>query len=97
MPPCAPRAARVWRRCISRFWKTMASSAFNRRRNGQQNRAQGPASLDEKGRIMVIAVHNCDNGDGWEREGEDDYFFHEFSEKRAYPLGINIIFYLLTH
>jgi uncharacterized protein DUF4159 len=55
------------------------------------------AIFDEKGRIMVLAAHNCDNGDGWEREGEDDYFFHEFSEKRAYPLGINIIFYLMTH
>jgi len=55
------------------------------------------ALLDDKGRIMVIATHNCDNGDGWEREGEDDYFFHEFSEKRAYPLGINIIFYTMTH
>ena len=55
------------------------------------------AILDDHGRIMVIATHNCDNGDGWEREGEDDYFFHEFSEKRAYPLGINIIFYLMTH
>jgi len=55
------------------------------------------AILDDKGRIMVIATHNCDNGDGWEREGEDDGFFHEFSEKRAYPLGINVIFYLMTH
>jgi hypothetical protein len=55
------------------------------------------AIYDDKGRIMVIATHNCDNGDGWEREGEDDGFFHEFSEKRAYPLGINIIFYLMTH
>jgi hypothetical protein len=55
------------------------------------------AIFDQKGRIMVIAAHNCDNGDGWEREGEDDYFFHEFSEKRAYPLGINIIFYLMSH
>jgi uncharacterized protein DUF4159 len=55
------------------------------------------AVYDEKRRIMVIATHNCDNGDGWEREGEDDGFFHEFSEKRAYPLGINIIFYLMTH
>jgi hypothetical protein len=55
------------------------------------------AICDEKGRIMVIATHNCDNGDGWEREGEEDGFFHEFSEKRAYPLGINIIFYLMTH
>jgi hypothetical protein len=55
------------------------------------------AIFDDKGRLMVIATHNCDNGDGWEREGESDYFFHEFSEKRAYPLGINIIFYCMTH
>jgi len=55
------------------------------------------AMFDDQGRIMVIATHNCDNGDGWEREGEEDGFFHEFSEKRAYPLGINIIFYLMTH
>jgi hypothetical protein len=55
------------------------------------------AVFDEKGHIMVIATHNCDNGDGWEREGEEDGFFHEFSEKRAYPLGINMIFFLMTH
>jgi hypothetical protein len=55
------------------------------------------AILDDQGRIMVIATHNCDNGDSWEREGENDWFFHEFSEKRGYPLGINIIFYLMTH
>jgi hypothetical protein len=52
---------------------------------------------DDKGRLMVIATHNCDNGDSWEREGEDDFFFHNFSEKRGYPLGINILFYLMTH
>jgi hypothetical protein len=55
------------------------------------------AITDEKGRIMAIATHNCDNGDGWEREGENDDFFHIFSEKRAFPLGINIIFYAMTH
>jgi hypothetical protein len=55
------------------------------------------AIFDDKGKIMVIATHNCDNGDSWEREGEDDGFFHEFSEKRGFPLGINIIFYLMTH
>jgi len=55
------------------------------------------AIYDDKGRIMAIATHNCDNGDGWEREGEDDGFFHEFSEKRAYPLAVNVIFYLMTH
>ena len=52
---------------------------------------------DDKGRLMVVACHNCDNGDGWEREGEEDYFFLEFCEKRAFPLGINIIFYAMTH
>lgn len=55
------------------------------------------AISDDKGHFLVLATHNCDNGDGWEREGENDYFFHEFSEKRAFPLGINIIFYLMTH
>jgi hypothetical protein len=53
--------------------------------------------FDDQNRLMVIATHNCDNGDGWEREGEDDYFFHEFCEKRAFPLGINIIFYAMSH
>lgn len=52
---------------------------------------------DDKGRIMVIATHNTDNGDGWEREGENAYFFKNFSEKISYPLGINIIFYTMTH
>ncbi len=52
---------------------------------------------DDKGRLMVLATHNSDNGDGWEREGESDYYFHNFSEKIAYPLGINIIFYVMTH
>ncbi|MHB8521275.1 MAG: DUF4159 domain-containing protein [Limisphaerales bacterium] len=55
------------------------------------------ALFDDKGRIMAMACYNTDNGDGWEREGEDEYFFHQFSEKRAYPLAINIIFYSMTH
>jgi hypothetical protein len=55
------------------------------------------AIFDDKGRMMVLATHNTDNGDGWEREGENEYFFREFSEKKSYPLGINIIFYAMTH
>ncbi len=55
------------------------------------------AWLDDKGRIMVIATHNTDNGDGWEREGENKQYFETFSETRAYPLGINIVFYVMTH
>ena len=55
------------------------------------------AIFDDKGRIMVIATHNTDNGDGWEREGENGEYFRNFSEKVSYPLGINIIFYQMTH
>lgn len=55
------------------------------------------AIVDDKGRLLVLATHNTDNGDGWEREGENHYFFKNFSEKIAYPLGINVIFYTMTH
>jgi hypothetical protein len=52
---------------------------------------------DDKGRLMVLICHNTDLGDGWEEEATDPYYFSEFSEKKAYPLGINIVFYVLTH
>ncbi len=55
------------------------------------------AFLDEKGRPQVIICFNTDLGDGWEREGENVMYFREFSEKWAYPLGINILFYAMTH
>lgn len=55
------------------------------------------ALFDDQGRLMVLALHNTDNGDGWEREGESDYYFHNFSEKIAYPLAVNIIVYIMTH
>lgn len=53
--------------------------------------------FDAKGRIMVMALHNSDDSDGWEREGENQEYFANFAEKIAYPLAINIIFYVMTH
>lgn len=53
--------------------------------------------FDDKNRLMAIICHNTDLGDGWEWEGYNEYFFREFSEKKAYPLGINIVVYALTH
>ena len=55
------------------------------------------AIYDDAGRIMVFICHNTDMGDGWEREGEDPWYFEEFSVKKAYPLGINIVTYAMTH
>jgi hypothetical protein len=55
------------------------------------------AIFDDKGRMMAIICHNTDLGDGWEREGMDPWYFKEFSEKKAYPMGINIVTYAMTH
>jgi hypothetical protein len=52
---------------------------------------------DDAGRLMVVICHNTDLGDGWEREGEDPWYFKEYSEKKAYPMGINIVTYAMTH
>ena len=52
---------------------------------------------DDQDRLMMVICHNTDLGDGWEWEGSNEYFFREFSEKKAYPLGINIVIYALTH
>ena len=55
------------------------------------------AIYDDDDRIMVFICHNTDLGDGWEREGENQWYFEEFSVKKAYPLGINIVNYAMTH
>lgn len=52
--------------------------------------------FDGKGRLMAVATHNSDIGDGWERESEDVEYFNEFST-RSYAIGVNIIVYALTH
>ncbi|MEX2141069.1 MAG: DUF4159 domain-containing protein [Pirellulales bacterium] len=52
---------------------------------------------DDKGRMMAIICHNTDLGDGWEREGENIEYFRQYAEKWSYPMGINIVFYAMTH
>ncbi|MFK8115017.1 MAG: DUF4159 domain-containing protein [Rubripirellula sp.] len=53
--------------------------------------------FDENGRLAILLCHNNDLGDGWEREGEDREYFREYAVKWSYPMGINIIFYAMTH
>jgi hypothetical protein len=55
------------------------------------------ALLDEKQRMVILAIHNSDVSDGWEREAENQQYFNQFSEKIAYPLAVNIIVYFMTH
>ncbi|MCM2369937.1 DUF4159 domain-containing protein [Aporhodopirellula aestuarii] len=61
------------------------------------SKAHYRAIVDDEGRIVVFICHNTDLGDGWEREGENQWYFEEFSVKKAYPMGINIVTYAMTH
>jgi hypothetical protein len=51
---------------------------------------------DDDGRIMVVATHNTDIGDGWEREAYGEWYFETFST-RSYMMGVNIVTYAITH
>jgi hypothetical protein len=53
--------------------------------------------FDDHDHLIALLCHNNDLGDGWEREGENEEYFREFSEKWSYPLGINVITYAMTH
>jgi len=52
--------------------------------------------FDGGGRLLAVATHNTDIADGWEREGESREFFERFSV-HSYAMGINILFYAMTH
>jgi hypothetical protein len=51
---------------------------------------------DAAGRLMVLATHNTDIADGWEREGVDTGYFRTFSVD-SYAVGINVLLYAMTH
>ena len=55
------------------------------------------AYFDADGRMVALFCHNNDIGDGWEREGEDKEYFRQYSERVSYPLGINIVTYVMSH
>lgn len=77
------------------FWRRSGGTATSER-GAESAQPHFRGIFDEKGRLMVVMTHNTDIADGWEREGEEEEFFYRFSI-RAYPLGINIAIYALTH
>lgn len=83
---------------INAAWAGRDSGVIWEPRSGSDtSHANYRAITDDSGRIMVFICHNTDLGDGWEREGEDPWYFEEFSVKKAYPLGINIVTYAMSH
>jgi hypothetical protein len=82
---------------IHAAWAGRSSGVIWEPRSSDTSKAIYKAIRDDADRIMVFICHNTDLGDGWEREGEDPWYFEEFSVKKAYPLGINIVTYAMTH
>ena len=54
------------------------------------------AWADDDGQLMVIATHNTDIADGWERESYGEWYFERFSTQ-SYRVGINVVVYALSH
>jgi hypothetical protein len=77
------------------FWRRSGRSSTSER-GAESAEPHFRGIFDAKGRLMVVMTHNTDIADGWEREAEDDEFFYRFSTK-AYPLGVNIAIYAMTH
>lgn len=76
------------------FW---AGTGGGTSENGNDSRVpRARAFLDKDGRILVLATHNTDYGDSWEREGDDPDYFYAFSVD-GYAFGINVVLYALTH
>ena len=83
---------------IHAAWQGRQSGVFWEYRPGSDTSIPHYRAIyDDAGRIMVFICHNTDLGDGWDREGEDPWYFEEFSVKKAYPMGINIVTYAMTH
>jgi Domain of unknown function (DUF4159) len=48
------------------------------------------------GQLLVLATHNTDISDAWEREGEDPEYFYKYSPN-GYATAINILLYAMSH
>ncbi|MCA1685994.1 MAG: DUF4159 domain-containing protein, partial [Planctomycetia bacterium] len=79
------------------MWNQGSGVTWEEGHGGGEREVHYRGIADDKGRLMAVICHNTDLGDGWEREGENHYYFKEFSEKKAYPMGINIVTYAMTH
>ena len=66
---------------------------------GGPPRMQGPSHwrgmYDDDGRLIVIANHNMDIGDGWEHADDPEYPLPY--TKAAYELGVNYVIFAMSH
>jgi len=76
------------------FWRRHGGMTSERGADSATPYFRGISDAD--GRLMVFMSYNTDIADGWEREGQDQDFFHAFSID-AYAVGVNVLLYAMTH
>ena len=52
--------------------------------------------FDEHDRLVVLVSMNSDVSDSWEREGDNQDYFHTYGGK-GYALGVDVAVYAMTH
>src|SRR5689334_17338114 len=52
--------------------------------------------FDDHNRLLVLVSMNSDVSDSWEREGDNEDYFHTYGGK-GYTLGVNVAVWILTH
>jgi hypothetical protein len=92
--PTAPQVPA--RSFASPYGPTYEPAGMHRYPVGSLEQVNFRGYFDHDGRLMVVATHNTDIGDGWEREAYGQWYFETFSTK-SYALGVNVIVYALTH
>ena len=76
------------------FW--MGSGGGTSEAGYDSQRPEAKAIIGPNGRIMVLATHNTDFGDSWEREGDDPNYFYTFAVD-GYAFGINAVLYSMIN
>jgi hypothetical protein len=76
------------------FWYRSGGQVSERGRDSAEVHYRG--IQDSHGRLMMLATHNTDIADTWEREGESREYFNLFSP-RGYAIGVNVVLYALAH
>lgn len=76
------------------FWYRSGGGTSERGADSAEVHARG--IFDATGRLMVFQTHNTDISDSWEREGDSQEYFYEFSVT-GYALAVNVMVYAMTH
>jgi hypothetical protein len=77
------------------FWSRFGGDTSERGWDSREVYVKG--IHDAHGRLMVLATHNTDISDTWEREGEEPRSFFDTFSPRGYAIGVNVVIYAMTH